>query len=153
MGLHDNHKKYIEDYCKIVRNAIVKSKSNTLLLKDFPSGCCRDSSIIIGEILKDFRAKNVYLCRKEIDDKLSHSWIEFDNWIIDITADQFGLEFSSVIVFYLESPHWFHKKSNTELCNFSIVGIDAPNLFNDYKLIKNGIGDLLFNFTFQKDFK
>lgn len=153
MGLHENHEKYIEDFCRIVRNVIVKSKSNTSLFKDFPFGCCRDSSIIIGEILKDVGVNNVYLCRKEIDDKPSHTWIEFDNWIIDITADQFGLEFSTIIVLYLESPYWFHKESNREICSFSIVGIDALNLFDDYKLIRNEIGNLLLNFTIPKDFK
>lgn len=147
MDLHDNYKIKIENYCKIVRDVIVKSKNDTHLLKDFPFGCCRNSSIIIGQILKDYGAENVHVCRKEIDDMYaSHAWIEFDNWIIDITADQFGTEFSPVLVLSQESPYWFHKKSNGEPCNFSIVGMDAPYLFKDYELIKNEIENFIFNF-------
>ncbi len=147
MDLHDNYQIKIEHFCKIVRDLIVKSKNDTHLLKSFPFGCCRDSSIIIGQILKDCGAENVYICRKEFDDMYaSHAWIEFDNWIIDITADQFGTEFSPILVLSLKSPYWFHKKSDGEPCNFSIAEMDAPYLFKDYELIKNEIENFVFNF-------
>ncbi len=146
MNFHNN-KIQIEYYCKKIRDVIVKSKNDTHLFKDFPFGCCRDSSIIVGQILKDFGVENVYVCRKEFDDMYaSHTWIEFDNWIIDITADQFGNEFSPTLVLSLESPYWFHKRSSKELFNFSIAGMDAFYLFKDYELIRKEVENLGFNF-------
>lgn len=147
MDLHDNYKIQIEHCCKKVRDVIVKSKNETHLLNDFPFGCCRDSSIILGQILKDCGVDNVHICRKEFDYMyVSHTWLEFDNWIIDITADQFGTGYSPVLVLSLESPYWFHKKSNEEPCSFFVVGMDTFYLFKDYELIKNEIENFIFNF-------
>ena len=140
MDFHNNDKFPIENYCREVRNAIIKIKNDSQLFKKFPLGCCRDSSIIIGELLIGKGLNNIYLCRKEIDGIYpSHAWLEYNDWLIDITADQFGVEFSPVIVLQLESIYWFHKKCDRQLVSFSLAGTDKIDLYNDYELIKNEI--------------
>ncbi len=60
----------------------------------FPEGCCTWASIFIGNFLKEehnLQAKRVF-------SKSNHEWTFVNNYIVDITADQFCNSISSVIV-------------------------------------------------------
>ncbi|WP_141505724.1 hypothetical protein [Paenibacillus luteus] len=53
----------------------------------FPSGCCGDSSHLLAKYFKDSGLSPYYVCGWK--GSQSHAWIQVDNLIIDITADQF----------------------------------------------------------------
>lgn len=71
----------------------------------FPNGCCGDSSHILGKFFKDSGVSPYYVSGWK--DGKSHAWIEIDNLIIDITADQFDDICDRVIV--TEDRDWYSK--------------------------------------------
>lgn len=126
----------IIEYCRIIRSAIVCLKDKTRLFKDFPNGCCRDTSLIVGELLKEKGFENIIYCSKDIDsDFSSHAWIEYKKHIIDLTADQFGDEFNSVMMLRVKKGDKLYSHSRKESCSFNIAEGDLINIMFDYKLI------------------
>jgi hypothetical protein len=135
------NREHLLDLCTIVRNAIESVKFNTTLFKDFPMGSCRDSSIIIGMFLRENGCKNLTYCHAQWNEESrfrSHAWLEYENYIIDITADQFGIEFSSIIV-SRNCDFSFYENSCSEKFDLSIAGADISNLFKDYEIIKTEV--------------
>ncbi|MBL0385622.1 hypothetical protein JJB07_03070 [Tumebacillus sp. ITR2] len=66
-------------------------------LSRFPRGACGDTSDLLAMYLVDNGFSNVsYVCG--MDGSQSHAWLEFDGWLVDITADQFVGVDESVIV-------------------------------------------------------
>lgn len=70
---------------------------------NFPYGSCADASIILGEFLFKEGQGNFYLVRGtrgRMDDDTwgSHAWLAQNDWIIDITANQFADVHEPVIV-------------------------------------------------------
>jgi len=127
----------IENISRATRNAILICKSSTRQFKDFPSGCCRDASVILGIILGNNGIKNLKYCSRDIDSNFpSHSWLEFNEFVIDITADQFGSKFPSVIVSNETSTQKLHKKQREIIFNSAkIAGIDIFNILHDFEII------------------
>jgi hypothetical protein len=122
--------------CNRFRNIILQVKDETKMFQNFPIGCCRDTSLILGMYLEEIGFRNLIYCNREIDQNYkSHAWLLYGDLIIDITADQFGDEFPSVIV-NGKFNHVLY--SNHKSCEFdiSIGSSDLPFLFNDYKKIK-----------------
>ncbi|MFP1915037.1 hypothetical protein ACLEEZ_05630 [Lonsdalea quercina] len=82
--------------------------------KDFPRGCCSDSSFILRELLNKRLAVDAKLVSYDksingIPD--SHAWVEVDELCIDITMDQFNTELApSYPPVYVDSAQCFHKK-------------------------------------------
>ena len=85
------------------------------LLAKFPAGCCKITSFLLARrfVEQGFgKAKYVWGYRS-IFNYSSHGWLQFDNLIVDITADQFESGNPSVTVtfdqsFYLQfKPHKF----------------------------------------------
>lgn len=68
----------------------------------FPRGTCGDTSLILGAILDDFGYSGFeYVCgemNKSDGGHSSHAWLQKEELIIDITADQFSDITDSVIV-------------------------------------------------------
>jgi hypothetical protein len=67
---------------------------------DFPNGCCEDTCKLLVRYysdheLKVFKVKGIKIINKK---KISHTWIEYGDYIIDITADQFSEKKKKVIV-------------------------------------------------------
>lgn len=59
----------------------------------FPAGCCGSVSEVLAEALRrDLVVAAAYVCGSRYDENgtSTHAWIEADNVIIDVTADQFG---------------------------------------------------------------
>ncbi len=54
----------------------------------FPAGSCGDASRLLGQWLTDHGLSNLVYATAERREK-SHAWLESDELIIDITADQF----------------------------------------------------------------
>ncbi|MDQ0640199.1 hypothetical protein QF042_003764 [Pedobacter sp. W3I1] len=63
-------------------------RPNNIHMGNFPGGCCESGSVILACILKDNQFGDWDLV---CDGTLgrSHCWLELDDLIIDITADQF----------------------------------------------------------------
>ena len=97
----------IRKLASIFRETIIRIRdkgSSNSFFSNFPSGCCGDASDLLS----------IYFYHNGIDvdnvsgrDKeMTHSWLEHDDIIIDITADQFDEIHEEVIVSNLHSRHY-----------------------------------------------
>ena len=130
----------IKNHCTKIRNAFVAVKAQSALFKDFPQGCCRDASIVIGLYLKEKGFSDSLYCSKEFSQTFpSHSWIEYKGFIIDVTAEQFDHEFTEVLIMPTNEAGSYHQKDREEICSVAIAGMDSINLLSDYALIKNSM--------------
>lgn len=84
-------------------------------LPGFPDGCCPWATRFIGQFLLDeykLSPQHVYAnCHPDYDGA-GHEWIEVENTIVDITADQFnkyGSQFSKTIVCDVGSSKWHNR--------------------------------------------
>jgi hypothetical protein len=59
----------------------------------FPKAACGPAAEVLGRILKEhFHIDGTYVCARshpQLDREQSHAWVEVDDFIIDITHDQF----------------------------------------------------------------
>jgi len=87
-------------------------------LKDFPNDCCGWASKFIGQFLVDeykLSPQHVYAPSHPNYYGDGHEWIEIDNIIIDITADQFneyGSTFPKEIVCSVNDSKWHNNWEN-----------------------------------------
>jgi len=78
----------------------------------FPAGCCGDATDLLGiYLLKHHSLESDYVCGHGLGDNSNqtHAWLVCQDYIIDITADQFnddGYELPSVII---EKQSPFHE--------------------------------------------
>lgn len=77
--------------CTRVRKAIEIASTKNICrdvgVHHFPLGCCGIASLVLGMWLLRF-AKDIEYVHGWRDNQ-SHAWLEYQGWIIDITADQF----------------------------------------------------------------
>lgn len=142
--LEDRKIAIIEGYCALIRSAILKVKSQSCLFKDFPVGCCRDASLIAGMYLSEKGYAGIQYCHKQFEERfISHAWLEYNNHIIDLTADQLSPSFSAVTVLPIGKAGKYHRKDREELCSWTIAGIQTINLLLDYSIIKKEIEKMI----------
>ena len=123
-------------YCGKLRESIIKVKDKTILFRDFPVGCCRDSAIILGDLLKNKGFSEICYCRKPYDDfSKSHGWIEVGGYILDLTADQFGDGYPAITMIPKNSSLPIYRGKACSPCYIAIADFDAANLLHDYDLI------------------
>ncbi len=89
---------YIKELASKFRTALEEAHNNrdfyNYPLREFPLGCCDDTSILFATYLKEQNiqvsiARGCYNC-DDWDRKYTHAWIVLDNnFIIDLTGDQF----------------------------------------------------------------
>lgn len=110
------------------RAAIEKSDPATLPtigLQNFPYGACGDAALLLAKYLQE----NEY---GEFDYMLgdregySHAWLQRESLIIDITADQFDDQETTVIV---TEDHSWHSLFNGEPQNIANFSIYEPQSF------------------------
>lgn len=69
------------------------AEKNSSKFHEFPKGTCGSASEVLGRILKEeFQIEGAYICAEshsQLDWDESHAWVEVDDFIIDITHDQF----------------------------------------------------------------
>lgn len=66
---------------------------------NFPSGSCRDASLILGACIKESGLGDAKLLLGENEEGKTHAWLEYQNYILDITDDQFdNNNYPSVLV-------------------------------------------------------
>lgn len=81
-----------EIYCHAVefRAAILAcmGRLEAISLRQFPFASCGDASDLLGVYLSSLGLLCVYTSGSD-DDQQTHAWLDFEETIIDITADQF----------------------------------------------------------------
>lgn len=122
--------------CVKLKNSIDSIKINTRLFLRFPNGCCRDTTLIAGKFLQDAGFKDIYYCWKELDDYNSHAWLEYKNYIIDLTVNQFGNDLANILITPRPYHSIYHNPFKKQAFNMNIASTDLLDLLFDYKLIK-----------------
>lgn len=105
-------------------------------MKTFPKGACGDSALLLGAYLKDLGISEFrYICgsRGDYNDctRATHAWLQKENFIIDITSDQFSDAPIGIIV--SDSSLWHRTFS-----------VDSPSE-SDFRLLNGGGVDELWN--------
>jgi len=68
-------------------------KGAYFIFNNFPAGACMDASILLGVYLQETGFGQFSYTQSENAEGKTHSWLENDTFIVDITADQFsGIE-------------------------------------------------------------
>lgn len=78
---------------------------NSGFFKNFQRGCCGDASNLLSKYLSTHGIKTVYVWG--LKGEQSHAWLEYEDYIIDITADQFSDVSQQVIV--TKDKAWHYK--------------------------------------------
>lgn len=111
------------------RNAFEKADLSNApgFLSGFPNGCCGWGVRIIGHYLKyECGLQPLHMCgSRDCDGFEEHEWIQVNNYVIDITADQYPESQPKVIV--SDSSEWHMQWKETkagdivEIATFDIV--------------------------------
>lgn len=135
----------IKRECLLFREAVEKNKDCIGIewFKDFPRGCCQDVSLILALYLhkKGFGIAEVVSGWRG---NKSHAWLELDDMIIDITADQFDDVNERVLVTTNSKFHEEFKEDKTRaLYNQMLTGANFfdVELFNAYDIILKEISE------------
>ncbi|MCP4321928.1 MAG: hypothetical protein GY951_04155 [Psychromonas sp.] len=78
----------------------------------FPLGCCADTTHLLGLFLKQrYNKSSQYVTAYGLGDRenQSHTWLICDEFIIDITADQFNNKGYDVMKVIVEKESLFHR--------------------------------------------
>jgi len=109
--------------------------------KSFPGGTCSDTSLVLGAFLTDAGFDGFELVSGEGDRRQdgicpSHAWLQREQLVVDITADQFADGPGPVVV--TETPEW-HRR-------FRVMWKDAGD-FRDYPPDYVGTARQLYDFV------
>lgn len=136
----------IYEICAAVKNAITAIGSETLLLKNFPHGCCRDTSLILALILTSKGYESIIYCSKENDSSMpSHAWLKYKNYFLDLTADQFDSQYNHLVIDEANAPCQMYRIDNQEKPSLEIAGLDAPALLSDYNIVIRHLDEFQLN--------
>jgi hypothetical protein len=130
----------LERLAIIFRNAIEKCKNDIFpfylqCFNFFPKGCCKDASLLLAKYFSDngFGIFDYFIGIRQ--NGWSHGWLQKDNIIIDITADQFDDVSEKVIVttnhsWYLNLHGENYGKANFENYTEEIVVYSFQKVYN-----------------------
>jgi hypothetical protein len=94
-----------------LRTEILKGEIPHYILNDFPSGCCGFVSemFLMPRLLNAGFISTKYVGGRKNEKGESHAWLEYKDYIIDITADQFPEITEPVLIIKKEASE-FHKQ-------------------------------------------
>lgn len=96
----------------------------------FPDGCCGVAASILGHHFLTLGLPQVRRVSGLRDDNQSHAWVEVENWIVDITADQFEDVSDRVIVTSDRTWHYqFHKLQEYDQAGFAGYNDEASHAY------------------------
>lgn len=107
----------------------LESESNRKLYTgfyDFPAGACMDASILLGLLLKrhGFGEFNIVSGRSTGIAFFTHAWLENENYLIDITAEQFSVcPIQSPVIEQIKKPRFYS--------TFDIKSINPVEKYNN----------------------
>jgi len=111
----------IKKEVKKFRRAINKCDKSKMpiVFKYFPHGSCEDTTLILGEYLNQKKLGNYKCISGETEYGLTHAWLEIEDYVIDITSDQF---INRPEVFISKNTRWYrkfiHKKEVYKIINY-----------------------------------
>ena len=118
-------------------------KKSYAWFNDFPNGSCMDASIILGIILEE-RGLGEFVYTSAKNERGTHSWLENEKLLIDITADQFGNAYSKVMIIEKSSFNTLH--IGFEITNIYPIKkhepIPDPGFYLALSMVKNKINIL-----------
>ncbi len=120
----------------LIENTNEKDFGKSTWFNDFPFGCCADTSELLAEYLRG-NGVETQLVRGTYG-VLTHAWLEYKDYIIDITADQFCDVQEKIIV--TDNKEWYAKFNVQERRNVDFDDMDDYNsvrLWNLYRNIVN----------------
>lgn len=108
---------------------------------NFPSGSCRDASLILGACINESGLGDAKLLLGESDEGKTHAWLEHQNYILDITADQFdNNNYPSVLVEaaadFTKNYLGFRITTTMDANEAALYGYGDIDLINTYQRIK-----------------
>lgn len=109
-------------------------------LKEFPLGACGDMTLLLGAYLSDMKVigfEYIYGVRGcDADNNYaSHAWLQNDQLIIDITADQFPEVNEPIIVSANSNWHNTFEVESRGIADFRLLNGNTDYLFSLYKKI------------------
>ncbi len=132
----------IEKLATAFRAAIVKCDPKHLpnTLQNFPRGACGDAALLLAKYLKDNNCGDfLYVLGQRKNH--SHAWLQSNDLIVDITADQFKDSTFQVIV---TEDHSWHSGFNGKVQHKADICVydqhTVGTLLNAYKRIVEKIG-------------
>jgi hypothetical protein len=95
---------------------LIPPEARPIGMQSFPNGACSDTALLFGAFLADRAVPGFkYICgeRGSMTDNTwtSHAWLQRDDLVIDLTADQFSDAPASVIA---SNPSPWHLQFDTE---------------------------------------
>lgn len=115
-------KQYGISFRKAIQSMPIDELPSSSFFESFPRGCCGDTSHLFAKYLASKGIESYYVWG--LKGNQSHAWLEVDDIIIDLTADQFVEVSEEVIV--TTNRKW-HSQFNVQDKYLS----DFEN-FNDY---------------------
>jgi len=113
---------------------------------DYPSGCCGDTSNLLLQFLYDNGIKSEYVNGSFYEDvgdhcrERSHAWLEIEDYIVDITADQFDDVSEKAFVTQDKSWHSKFKEQQRRFETLEDAGPSEERLKTIYQNILDNIG-------------
>lgn len=114
--IEDQLKEYGLLFRKTIESMPISEFPQSWWFSNYPKGCCGDTCHLFSKFLKskDIIVSYVWGMRKE----QSHAWLEYDDIIIDLTADQFRGVKEKVIITRNKDWHCRFKICNREISDF-----------------------------------
>ena len=109
----------VEKRAILLRNYLESGEANLWPLH-FPVGCCQIASLYFLELLRRLDGVSGLLVANAKRGEACHAWAEVDNWIVDLTADQFR-DFAKP-VFVARSSPWHCSWMNADRLPYARCG-------------------------------
>ncbi|MGD8190199.1 hypothetical protein ACQCN2_09470 [Brevibacillus ginsengisoli] len=120
-------KEYGITFRKVIQTMGIDEFPQSSFFENFPRGCCGDTSDLFAKFLSSHGISTYYVWG--LKSEQSHAWLEYEDIIIDLTADQFDEIQDEVIVTTERSWHNQFVVQNKRLCDF-----DEYNNYNANRL-------------------
>lgn len=130
------------------RNAIIDAKRHNEFkfsdrMSNFPGGCCDDTCDLFAYYLirkyniETVQGNGAYYDDFDSRNNTNHSWLMFNNFILDLTADQFCdlIEHENGVYVGIEAPFYRKLERKKILPNCDITKEGQERLFYDYNII------------------
>jgi hypothetical protein len=124
----------------IPKDAFPSNTAFKMCLTQFPKGCCGDTARLVALHLSlKFGADCTYIAARGLGDNReeSHAWLQHNDHVIDLTADQFNSRgFSLDKVVYSKTSE-FHSLFNTyKLSEIDVKSVASTPVGKAYNLVK-----------------
>lgn len=97
--------KLASEFRQAIESMDISLFPNSSFFENFPKGCCGDASNLLSKYLSKHGIETEYVWG--LKGEQSHAWLEYDVYLIDITADQFS-DITQKVIFTTDKS-WYNK--------------------------------------------